>query len=433
MRETGHQNPASFHLAGGIQRYLEAYPDGGLFRGRNFVFDERGDVPPAAAAAPGGGPVGSCLTCSARCDDYGPRCRCPSCRMLVLVCSACAASGALEAAQLTCELCQRRSAPAAAPPRPLRLLCLHGFRQTGRNFGGRLHALRRRLKGVADLVFVDGPHQLPPYTKPHPEQPAEQSQQQQQQQQQGAVGEEEGRAAAAAAADAGASPGSPAAAGPPRLRQGQPRRAWLLIPEQYAALQQQQRQQAEEGEEGGAAPAYVDDAQHRRQTEGWRESWAALDSALREQGPFDGVLGFSQGAAVAAVLCAEQAQRAQQGDGGAAASGAAPPLRFAIICSGYISASPGHEALLRRCREAGGVRLPSLHVFGGGGGEGGGDDRQVGPEESAALMACFDPRLRSLLRHGGGHVVPSTRAAVARMRDFLLQQCPEATPEEQGL
>lgn len=51
--------------AGGIQRYLEAFPDGGFFKGKNFVFDERVDVEggsgagrlcrPAAAGACSGG------------------------------------------------------------------------------------------------------------------------------------------------------------------------------------------------------------------------------------------------------------------------------------------------------------------------------------------------------------------------------------------
>lgn len=30
-------------LYGGIQRYLEQFPDGGFFRGKNFVFDHRYD------------------------------------------------------------------------------------------------------------------------------------------------------------------------------------------------------------------------------------------------------------------------------------------------------------------------------------------------------------------------------------------------------
>ncbi|KAK4586860.1 hypothetical protein RGQ29_023862 [Quercus rubra] len=32
-----------FQLFGGIQRYLEQFPDGGFFKGKNFVFDHRGD------------------------------------------------------------------------------------------------------------------------------------------------------------------------------------------------------------------------------------------------------------------------------------------------------------------------------------------------------------------------------------------------------
>ena len=37
-------------LSGGIQRYLEAFPGGGFFRGKNFVFDERVEVPAGSSA-----------------------------------------------------------------------------------------------------------------------------------------------------------------------------------------------------------------------------------------------------------------------------------------------------------------------------------------------------------------------------------------------
>ena len=44
---------------------------------------------------------------------------------------------------------------------PLRLLCLHGGRQTGDIFRERLDGLCRRCRsGVADLSFLDGPHEL---------------------------------------------------------------------------------------------------------------------------------------------------------------------------------------------------------------------------------------------------------------------------------
>ena len=42
-------------MAGGIQRYMEAFPTGGFFVGRNFVFDERVTV-----GSPGSQSVGRC-------------------------------------------------------------------------------------------------------------------------------------------------------------------------------------------------------------------------------------------------------------------------------------------------------------------------------------------------------------------------------------
>eukprot|EP00240_Pyramimonas_obovata_P005512 CAMPEP_0118936094 /NCGR_PEP_ID=MMETSP1169-20130426/16003_1 /TAXON_ID=36882 /ORGANISM="Pyramimonas obovata, Strain CCMP722" /LENGTH=335 /DNA_ID=CAMNT_0006879205 /DNA_START=278 /DNA_END=1281 /DNA_ORIENTATION=- len=94
-------------LSGGIHRYLEAFPDGGLFRGKNFVFDERSAVGPGTPADDT--PLGACLMCAAPWDDYRLRDRCHRCRMLVLVCDACrpklATPGGL-AEELMCELCQ---------------------------------------------------------------------------------------------------------------------------------------------------------------------------------------------------------------------------------------------------------------------------------------------------------------------------------------
>jgi pimeloyl-ACP methyl ester carboxylesterase len=352
--------------AGGIERYLEAFPDGGFFQGRNFVFDERQQVAPAAASR-GCSPVGRCLRCSAAWDSYAAGRRCGLCRMLVLLCDGCAQGGGGAAAPevagpegLVCEICtQRAQQDRAGGPLQglLRVLCLHGFRQTGSNFRGRTAALRKRLKGVVDLVFMDGPLALPALTK-------------------GASDEE--------------------------VLQARPRRAWMVAPEQYAAM----RDPA-----AGATPGLVmDEHQHSRQTAGWAESAAALEEALSELGPFDGVLGFSQGAAAAAVLCAQRPTA----------------FGFAILCSGYVPAAAEHSALLQAARDAGGVPLPSLHVYNGqeqrpgAGGEERLGDRQVALRESQELAECFDPRRRAVLRHAGGHVVPSSRAAAQRIKDFML-------------
>jgi len=118
-------------LRGGIHRYLEAYPDGGLWRGRNFVFDQRQSLAPPAldrplppalapagaaaaagadadakpgadAEAPGAGasasaaPVvddscvfGRCHVCARPWEAFSGRDLCQVCRKLLLVCQGC--------------------------------------------------------------------------------------------------------------------------------------------------------------------------------------------------------------------------------------------------------------------------------------------------------------------------------------------------------
>jgi hypothetical protein len=230
---------------------------------------------------------------------------------------------------------------------------------------------------MAEFVFVDGPHELPAWTK----QPAT-----------GGEAEQQPAAAGAAAqqrdplgrGDCAQQPsglvqqlpgGEPSAAAPLRCQQGgckqagPPRRAWLLTPEQHAALQQGPAHACG----GGGVPEYADEWQLQAQTAGWEESQRELEQVLTEQGPFDGVLGFSQGAAVAAVLAAQQwLQQRQKLRGGGAASrddaGHSPP-RFAIFCSGYRSPLPAHQELLDEAAAVGGAALPTLHIYGGSAGE----------------------------------------------------------------
>nr|KAF6296519.1 OVCA2 serine hydrolase domain containing [Myotis myotis] len=45
-----------------------------------------------------------------------------------------------------------------AAPRPLRVLCLAGFRQSERGFREKTGALRKALRGRAELVCLSGPH-----------------------------------------------------------------------------------------------------------------------------------------------------------------------------------------------------------------------------------------------------------------------------------
>ena len=73
-------------LSGGIHAYQEAFPEGGYFHGKNFVFDPRIAVPSVKNCDE---VIGVCCMCSKLYDDYTKQCRCNKCRLLVLVCDDC--------------------------------------------------------------------------------------------------------------------------------------------------------------------------------------------------------------------------------------------------------------------------------------------------------------------------------------------------------
>jgi len=72
-------------LKGGIQRYLESFPEGGHYKGKNFVFDSRSSVSPRLVR-PEDCTVGRCAGCGVPYDSYGLRARCGRCRLLLLLC-----------------------------------------------------------------------------------------------------------------------------------------------------------------------------------------------------------------------------------------------------------------------------------------------------------------------------------------------------------
>ena len=90
-------------LSGGIERYMEAFPEGGFFRGVNLVFDRRLVTAPARRAERD--VIGCCWVCDAPTDDYSPQRRCRHCRLLLLVCPTCCEIHPQGAPTLTCGEC----------------------------------------------------------------------------------------------------------------------------------------------------------------------------------------------------------------------------------------------------------------------------------------------------------------------------------------
>ncbi|KNA15046.1 hypothetical protein SOVF_101800 isoform B [Spinacia oleracea] len=360
-----------FQLFGGIQRYLEQFPDGGFFKGKNFVYDPRISVGSSSKHI-----LGKCLLCGTTFDDYSSRCRCAFCRMLVLVCNDCKKHGKVaqsvplvndDCSEVIPE-CDIGTAPTECPthlstnqiqspfiPGPLkklRILCLHGFRQNASNFKGRTAALAKKLKSLAELVFVNAPHELPFIYQPRK------------------------------------SEKECISSSPPPTKNCSKKFAWLVAPD----FQQKEAIHWE------SINSSFDPLQYQQQTEGFPESLSYLKSVVSNEGPFDGILGFSQGAAMASLLCAER-KRLNLELG----------FRFVILCSGFAVNLAGYEK--------GSITCPSLHVFGN---EDGGD-RQISSGFSRDLSSYFEEGCRMIIEHDSGHIIPTRPPYIGEVKEFLRQ------------
>jgi pimeloyl-ACP methyl ester carboxylesterase len=134
---------------------------------------------------------------------------------------------------------------------------------------------------------------------------------------------------------------------------------------------------------------------------GWERTrdWAV--SLFRREPPFDGVFGFSQGAALTSLLVGMRAV-----DGRVSA---AKPLSFdfAMMVGGFRSDSPAHAHLYASAES---YELPSLHIIGRA-------DTVVPSADSRVLAAQFKSPV--VLEHSGGHVIASTPAIRQGVSDFL--------------
>ncbi|KAJ5111130.1 Serine hydrolase FSH [Penicillium argentinense] len=180
---------------------------------------------------------------------------------------------------------------------------------------------------------------------------------------------------------------------------------------------------------------------------GIEEGLATVAKVLHEEGPFDGIIGFSQGAALAAMVVGLLepgrkdvfAQFAKDEVDGAAgmpfpsafeASGFEhPPLKFAICYSGFRAPGPRYRGFY----ENPAIQTPVLHVLGS-------LDAVVEDSRSRALVdACAgNPGKDGLvIWHPGGHFLPSQRpfldAAVRFIQEQLKKGHGDAKEEEEDV
>lgn len=101
-----------YQLQGGIERYLQQYPDGGHWRGKNFVFDKREAISADNPNGDGGvvqkslqqGVATICCVCAAPWDRYVGKKKCSTCGVPVLMCDKCMSNKEL-VRSARCPLC----------------------------------------------------------------------------------------------------------------------------------------------------------------------------------------------------------------------------------------------------------------------------------------------------------------------------------------
>ncbi|KAJ5827133.1 hypothetical protein N7447_003896 [Penicillium robsamsonii] len=153
---------------------------------------------------------------------------------------------------------------------------------------------------------------------------------------------------------------------------------------------------------------------------GIETSLESIASTLKDSGPFDGVVGFSQGAAMAAMVASllegnrKDAFARLEEEGGMSYPACFdtlehPPLKFVVGFSGYGASNPAYRAFYDP-----GIRTPMMHFWGS-------MDTVVDESASMRLVeSCLeDERKRIVVWHSGGHVVPSGKRELAAVAHFI--------------
>ncbi|KAI5474529.1 hypothetical protein MNV49_003085 [Pseudohyphozyma bogoriensis] len=140
-----------------------------------------------------------------------------------------------------------------------------------------------------------------------------------------------------------------------------------------------------------------------------------LREVLEQQGPFDAVWGFSQGAALAGMLVALVETPSKNPIFAAPGSNWPPkPFKFGILSCGFEPVDPEVRAWFNPP-----PKTPTLHVLGRG-------DTIVGEDRSVPFIGCFEGARAEW--HDGGHHAPS-KASWRQFFKAYIKEFKSDTPD----
>ncbi|XP_067629142.1 esterase GA18864 [Eurosta solidaginis] len=133
---------------------------------------------------------------------------------------------------------------------------------------------------------------------------------------------------------------------------------------------------------------------------GFQESLRFVEEEWKTQGPFQGLLGFSQGACFVGLICglAKKKLTSIRPD-------------FAILSSGFISGSLVHKSAYEES-----ITIPTLHIYGLS------DD--IIPKDMSQHLASYFKNVE-ILEHPGGHYFPATAQQKQTFINFFQDRLQE--------
>ncbi|CAM9359493.1 unnamed protein product [Discosporangium mesarthrocarpum] len=318
----------------------------------------------------------------------------------------------------------------------LRILCLHGSYQDSKTLARRMRQLSKRLRATAEVIYVDAPHLSGPPPPPPPGTMPVASMEDVAVTADLTEGEQVGVGQSGSESQGGSqltliptllqdSEGSTAMDN--RVQDATP--SDLAIPSPPPALSSSPqppvnglawwRCDPEEKRVAKAVPGLAG-----------RCRWGGLERSLEllvklwdEQGPFDGLMGFSQGAAMASVFyhCAFEMPSRQEEHIVSAPGHAsqylprttyrmAPRPKFGIFVSGCYQPHPAQVPSYPPPPERGQYPLPSFHIWAV-------DDPFVPMAESQHLAGLY--ARPGVLMHHGSHCIPQKKDTVPHFVRFL--------------
>jgi len=228
------------------------------------------------------------------------------------------------------------------------VLVLHGYSQNASIFSKRLGALRRECGNSIELVFLDAPHILQPADLPG-----------------STTQSSESTPAALGVAEVSNADADPAST---------PRAWWKVNPDKTVAY-------------------------------GLRESIELICDFLKTR-KFDGVFGFSQGAAFASIISALLERPHLYPSFLIDGQSLHPPFKFCVAVSGFRLRDPFCDPLFD-----GQYSTPTLHVIGR-------NDIVVHEERSKLLVDASSSK--RVEEHDGGHFVPFKRHWLKFLRSYMM-------------